>query len=608
MKFKLLLIFLFLAGCAIPHKSHINRELANAQIYDRVIVIGAATQGNGYNWSSTVSWLGVKMMDVAEQAQLAANRGERVGIKVANFIGGSSGSGVTLLLDGFLQNKELLSNSPLASERIYSIEDIRRLSKALTFSSMAFDFHWFFKGSTLLRVAKRNILSVLDQISDLVPIIPDFIGKGRKRMWLSKMNGQDVVSDFAKFIYFASTVTWEQIQTPIIWDRGEFKGLSPSMMETASGKDIATSLKHFYSLPMPENEVSLSEKDLKILRKMTKAQSVAARGVLTRLAKGAFKKYGKKQALYRVYNARPKNVEKQTNPYRSIMSEQVGTGQITVSMAARFKDKKAMSKSVRSDGLPYKSLRPHLFMSEKTAKNLLTSIEYQKLIQSGDEYLNRYVILVVNNRWAAINPSVREPGLLGEYAGEMKSKRFRITKVYDPRSDKEFNFQLTDIKAEPNQYMFVAGGFPYEEMSLLIGSLYLSEEVSKLENRFGRVQPMYFMFGNPLNEDNPEVTFAFKSIKGIFNSSETEEEANANAKDWIEWANHSKSIARNKIFPKYHTTFFETRFDWSTGSLPSAISGTSRILVHNAAVEAAKSNVVIKLKSVYSLYPPSADK
>lgn len=604
------IIFTLLAvSCSTIDPSN-QRSLASINKYDQIIAFGATTQGNGYNWAATVSWLAVKLADTAQQAKLAERRGEKVAIKIINFSGGSSGSGVTMLFDAFLSNKNILSSSNEAvSKRLLSPQDAERLSKALMFSAMSFDFSWFFKASSFARLVKRNITSILDQISDIMPIIPDFIGGGRRRLWKSKMTGKVVVADFAKFVNFAKKVTWEDVNEPIVWNTKEFKKFDLGSVDGADAKLIVKSLTHFYSLPLVDKPVKLSEKDLEVLREITKAQSKAARRVLNRVSGSNFKKFDKNGKLYRLYSAKPNTKKKkQSNPLKQTMAQPMSDGMMTITMAESFTNKKEMKSSIKKHGLAYKRLRPYVFMNESTAKQLINSYEYQRLVSEKDPIVSRYIITVVNQKWAGINPSVREPELLGELAGKMSGDNFRIQKVFDPKSQHASSFELIPIKNYQKQYLFVAGGFPYEQMTAIPSALYFIQEVAKLQKHHSKVFPTYHLYGHPLNREDPQASFAGRALHGIFNESGSEQEFQDSMKDWALWIRSWRKKFVTNLFVKYNILSIDTIFNWSTGSLPAALSGQSRILVQNSAVTSSKTNIVKKLHGIYSLYPPKDPK
>ena len=599
----IVLILILVSSCSSPAIK--NRSIASDQAIDRVFVFGATTQGNGYNWAATVSWLATKLEEVAQEAEVAKNNGEKVAIKLASFSGGSSGSGVAMLYDSFLNNQNIISSSSEALDsRLVSIEDVKRLSKALRFSSVSFDFHWFFSGSTVYRVLKRNILAVLDKISDVTPI-PDYIGNGRRTLWLSQMNGQNVVTDFSKFVRFANDVQMDDINEKIVWGEAEFKKISPSDMKSAAGREIMNSITHFDSIPLATSTDSLPASDLKLLQKIAKAQTKAAKRVVNNIVAKPFKDIGKDFRLARYYNAKP-NDGKANNPFKEVMSERMSKGTMTVSMGARYKDQEEMDLLTKKEGLPYKRLRPYLFMDEETAKELLSSSEYQRMIKSGESFVDRYVIAVVDQRWAGINPSVREPGLLGELAGDMGGENFRIRKIYDPRLDNSKNFKLGSIDSFPDKKLFIAGGFPFEEMTAIPTSFYYMNIVNKLKSQYKNVTAIYQMFGHPNNKISPETTFAGKSLKKVFNASKTKEEFKTSMSDWKGWISFWNDRIANDYLKKNGVKLVTTEFNWSTGLLPSALTGKSRILAFRAARAAQKTNFRNKDQRFFEVFPIKA--
>ncbi len=601
MNFRLIFLIVLTLSCSTINTSQ-KRSLASIDSYDRIIAFGATTQGNGYNWAATVSWLGTKLADTVEQARLAENRGEEVAIKIVNFSGGSSGSGVTMLFDAFLSNGNIISSSPQAlQERLLTIEDAHRLSRALIFAAMSFDFTWFFSASTFANNIKQNTLSILGMISDKLPLT----GKSVKTLWRARMSGKVVVADFAKYVNFAKEVNWENINEEIIWGTKEFKKLSPSFAKSEEAKLIIKSLTHFYSLPLIDKPVQLPDTDLILLREITQAQSKAARRVLNNMTKAHFKKYDKKSNLYRVYSAKPNSKRiKQKNPLKQTMSQSMGDGMITITMAQGFKTKKEMKSVINKHGLVYKDLRPYLFMNESTAKKIINSHEYQSAILKGDTTLKRYIIAVIDQRWAGVNPSVREPGLLNQLYGKIAGTKFRIKKIFDPAAYNSEKFQLVDIENYNEKYLFVAGGFPFQEMIAIPSAFYFVQEVEKLQQRHPKVRPTYYLFGHPKNKTAAQETFAGRALYGVFNKSGTEQEFQESFKDWGTWSRSWTNKILNRLFPKYNILTIETLFNWSTGALPAALTGQSRVLVQNAAVVSSKTNIVQKLHGVYSLYPP----
>lgn len=582
--------------------------------YHTIIQVCGTTQGNGYNWSSTISWLSTSLLDAHDRAlQIQKNNpGAKVGIVANCFAGASSGSGVTGLYDAVLTNSNLgrngldrIVNSPLAGDRILDLEEVYKIAKTLRFVAIGSDLEGLHRTWLLVRTLSTNIRTRIP-----IPFRTDNISG----MWNEQAKAQVALSDFATYTLFGQYAPWHVVDADITPGEGFLSGFGPDDFETEEVKKVVRNFKKLHDLiEMPKLGTSEAfERDLDKLESMFWKVSKHVRSELHRVNKAIYTEEGHRGYLFRRDRGAKPNIDPQRvdNPLQKVMKIQPTRGFMTLTMGIPFDDMEKLNQGAVNGGFPYDDMRAYVFMTRETAEDLLSSPDYRQVMKEADIDLTKYIIAVVDethgNRFTMVNSSIREPILLDELAGELNSEPIRVAAIYDPQNDPNASFKLTELEgSQAKRSIFILGGFPYEDISAWMSGLFQVQAKRKLLSLAERVVPLHHLFGSYVGTgEERKNTFASKRVlSSLLNNGE--EGSIDNFNKWERWV----GLLDEKLSPLlrgHGIPFTKTKYKWGPKSnIPAMISGRSSVLVSNA-----HNNTVLaqnQLRSAQGLTPLEAE-
>lgn len=565
--------------------------------YHTIIQVCGTTQGNGYNWSSTISWLATSLLDAKERALEIEkkNPGAQVGIVANCFAGASSGSGVTGLYDAVLTNSNLsreefsrLTNDPLPGDRIMTADEVDKIAKTLRFVAIGSDFTRIHQVWTVVRTVGRNVVNRIP-----------FIGRGYRGMWKEQLTAQVALADFATYTLFGQYVPWNIVDSEIKAGEGFLKDFGPENFETEEVKRIVANyskVHQLFEMPNIDQMSEALERDLEKLEEMFWAVSRHTRSELHKVNQAIYFEQGHRGYLHRRdRGAKPvTNSRAVQNPLQRVMNLKPTRGFMTLTMGLPFDDMDKLNQAVKNRGFPYDDMRAFVFMTRETADELLASEEYQKVMKEADVDLSKFIIAVVDeefgNRFTMVNSSIREPILLDELAGELSGDSIRVQAIYDPSKDPQKTFRLVELVGnQSNRSVFVLGGFPYEDISTWMSSFFQIDAWKKLFSQADRVVPLHHLFGSYIGVgEERKNSFASKRVLSPLLNNGQEGSAEHLVK-WERWVNLLDEKLR-PLMAGYGIPFTRTKYKWGPKSnIPAMISGRSAVLVansHNNATQA----------------------
>lgn len=574
--------------------------------YHTILSICGTTQGNGYNWAATLSWLSTQVMDAYTKAKEIerANPGAKVGISANCFAGGSSGSGVANVYESFLANPNI--NDPIGlgartmsgsadPNRIFSPDEIYRIAKGLRFLAVGADMQFLFRATTYYRVARSQVSNFLT------------FGSGVQNVWGEQMGGGAVVADFATYIHFAQYANWDVIDQDVVPGQGILRDFPLSTFENEAIRIEFAKVKKLHDLiSLPEHIIaqiddqSISASMKRDFEKLGKAFQLMSEKVVSDLHsynQEFFRGNPHSYLFRRMDGARPpldheiaSRTIPQLSPLESVMARRPADGIMTITMAIPFDSREELEQAAAQRGFDFDQARAFVFMNEATAESVINSPEYRRMIEEDDPAVSRFVIAVIDEKFAQVNPSVREPILLDELVDEVNGDELRIKKIYDPAKDPDKAIQLVDASLpEANRSVFVIGGFPHEDQTSWLVGLHHLEKNKKLAAQADNVIAHHGLFGWPMNQANRKTTFAATNLSSrLFNPSRSSIIPELNLTKWYDWVGEFNRKWR-PLMEGNGVRITRVKYDWNIRKLPAALARVSRYLAvmsHNETTEA----------------------
>lgn len=184
--------------------------IGSSSIYanDKVFALCTATQGNGYNWGSTLGWLSEIVSQEAQKAEYHQKKtGQKSLIDLSCQTGSSSSGFLTSLYDQLLKSS-IIKNSKGTKRKLLSIQEVKEVSKALRVLSLSTDFHG--KEATSFRKEGLKIKLALwsDKNND---------NKLKKNHWTHIANANMVMDTFMVWINGARQYqsNWHEQTAPL---------------------------------------------------------------------------------------------------------------------------------------------------------------------------------------------------------------------------------------------------------------------------------------------------------------------------------------------------------------------------------------------------------
>ena len=572
------LYFISLVCNADTHLSSLN-DAPTVYRKPLVIALSGATQGNGYNMPATLGWLYNSLNMTYEEGLLLQKKipNTEILVDISSFGGSSSGSAVTNIFDALLKNESIISEELKRNDGLLKLEALDRLAKSVQFIALGSNFSHFFRDSTVVRAARENIRGILQKIVSKIPFLAPFLEAKTPDIWSQQMNGEVVISDFGRLVYTAQTITWESVTRPIEHISGYEHWASVRSKNAALNRLLASVTKiSDFIVVANENENLIIEPNehkikgevydsntLKLVQKFQKWQVGSIKKIIS---ESIHQKISRFTDLTRRFGSgmtpHSEKDKKQENPFKEVLAESLRDGFLVTVMGVLFNSQSEMKSSIKSKGnrIDYKDFRNFIMASETTIQTLLNSDYYQREIKNGNPILSRYILVVIDQRWAGMNISAREPRLLRELAGPLDSEQIRFKKYYDPKMDQNTDFilQQTGQSENKDKTIFVAGGFPSQEINSWFPGIYFKHRVTELESIGYQVEPRFFMFGRDLQVN--EKSFSTDTIADFFSNGDSNQ-AKANIADWNHWSLSARA-ALGQILNSISGTFLETRARW----------------------------------------------
>ncbi len=531
-----------------------------------IISFSASAQGNGYNWASTLGWLSEQLMMTAEEARaLEARDGRKVLIDITSIGGGSSASAATLVLDAALNNPTLVSRN----EPQQDAEHIERLAHMVRFIALASDYDLPIVASTAVRRAVQKVKTRYLHHPD--------------SLWISQLSSTVVVSDYGRMIHIARTLDWSMINGDIQEQPGYNSALPPSA--SSAVKKALADVHKLYDLtgePAQQSDARLATQTHYALKQFANWRKHAIKQIIDRELR---KQVGTWDDIFRRWGEgmtppEPMNLER-ASPFQKTLGEEIHPGFFTITMAAPFSSITEMQTAVKNRQIDYSDARAYIIMNAESAATILGSEFYRHEVAKPESYLRRYVIAVVDQRWPALNISIREPGLVEELSGSINSPAFRIRALYDPTSGQAQNYNLRTTNTD--DVLFVFGGFPYPEMTALVQTIFHCEHSKTLRNENIKVLSRFHIFGKPY-QINENKTFATLQITTTFNT-RGEVGAKENLSDWYAWITEFFQMWQPQL-QENSGELIDTRMNWDLGTIPGAMAGLAETLVAKGTIAA----------------------
>lgn len=480
--------------CSVECSSFSNADIAK----ERIVYFIAAPQGNGFNWSATLSWLGHSLRETIGEA---TNPLRPTIVEFGGFSASSSGSGVASVLMSLLENP--------------SFTDLSKERQSLYQLRSEFPGRIFVSTETALRVANGLIFAALGADTDLMTLVSVLRGAGRSRFqgarqkigtfirgekhatlkWDGLAQPQDILNTFGEIATSMLTIPWAKIDQ----DESKVSDFTPFLTTLARRPELARKVsmdgrRKIYEIP-EINSSTLHREDLKFFENYMAAKSRAVRRILS----AEIGTRNLQEALFR--------------PLLNGFS-------INAFVFLHSKSNMATAGANKEARWDYREMRILTLMNSETAHRLISSPAYLNSLKDPNSYLRRYVIGIVETRADAMNMSVREPQLNPLLFGKLSN--MKVSAFYDPESSRQVALESTsgsEVSA------VVIGGFPVQEMTIrpilalsAIGIDTLNQFVQKNSNFAIRNQ--LNLFGFPALK-NGEEGFQQKQIRSYLSTPST---------------------------------------------------------------------------------------
>lgn len=495
-----------------------------------IVNLSNTSQGNGFNWPSTIGWLSEVFLLRAEEGQALEEKAQSPKIKVLydlQMAGSSSASASTILLASLTSNKNLgLSNR---SDGLYTVDDLFTLGYSLRFLAMSLDFD---------SKERRPFIKIGNE------------HKKSNSWWAGKYEHELILETFGSRIYLANQMRKRDLYKTV-----------PKNIISAKQRSI----KPIIDIPYFERWVNIPK------------------------LKNKPKVYDKYKNLVDKKNNLVNDIK---NDYlEDINKKEIFSYLAQTELPAGFMTTTyALWDYGYSNHLPFNiqnppafsNLRPVIFCNQKTAQLIISSPHYQEAVKYSDHFVNDFVIAVVDNLYDALIPSLYEPGLQEFLYGNCKNK-FNIIKFYDPKLDKQHNYKekFTLFKPE-NVYLALAGGFTLDSTSSWMLNYYLLSKEEQLKNKYS--DPHLLSYIGRFGKKGKTSKFHRQVIKDYFYSNPNGTEPKNKVKNLERY--YDLIYYYHDNYHKYFDSIFENSlnyyefdrisYNWDyIGKIPSAVQGKS---------------------------------
>jgi hypothetical protein len=555
-----------------------------------------AINGNGYAWSTTLSYLSEALSVQARQArEEEAKSGNPVFVHQACLTGGSSGSAVVGVWQNLLKNDNIVSsegyeidlqvnNVALGPSRVYTPDELENLSKAMRFVALGVDFTTLEVGEFLPPYGIETLLGkTIDDNGDIVDLSPNV-----PNWWKENSDPYTAQVLFTQKALVARNVRpedWDvSVRTAIYTSPGtwwDFMSFDSEQLTNVAQQNAGSN-----ALSILDDVPDVDDVDkVEILKRLGQWARAAGNTVNQR----AYSE-GKSESPWNDRIKLPTNIETNST-LNTMLKENIDNGLCTITFSVLFDNQAALD--ANGDAKPaYEQARPVLACNKKTIEVILNSEAYQNDLKAefgdpnNDAPISRFVLVTVTRYYDALNFGIREPTMFRTLSGGMNE--LGMSMYYDPKKDfvdnREPQFTLVDTNGAIKPVIAVLGGYPTSNMSGLIQSYYSRGLFEALKVKVSDGNGKAFARHNRFQKGGAFPLFAFKVIDTIL-SGDDPEVATANRAKYAvfdavydkkvpaEFADSSDSVHKILSNP--------TKIDWnleSSNPLPAALAGTSFML------------------------------
>lgn len=486
--------------------------------FDKIYVQCAVSQGNGFNWASTLAWLSgvVRQAGFKAYQYELANPGRRAGVDMSCYTGASSSGFVTALFDYLLSNPQMvgeqgksLNRKILTSQQTFDIAD------ALYFFSLSTDFH----GETFDLLSDRllNRLFNRDQQSHRIPF--DY--------WKADGSSQAVFPVFLKRVYAAYLY-------------------NPSWIKGTNLDRVSTSAK----LRRLQQKYTLN--DLVSFPSMGSRSEIAQ----SKSIEGRELSHLMKNLMYQARDKVSREMRGKTLQGIKTQADDFCVTTFAIEVQAPF-----------SKRLPYDPFRIIYMCSDKTIQKLTRSAVFKESLRKSDQMKDKIILASAPNWITALNLSGREPGILSELSGIPTQEPLNLSQLFEY---KDGGFK----KLTPRGPWLIMGGFPDPRQQAWAVSALLEDRLVELKRLGFEVEGRLAIFGKTEDRQNPQSSFSQQTMVQYFTDG-SQDQVSKVLNRFYSWQDEYCHA-----LPRYSspTAVDFYRMDWNISSKPAALFDRSHIL------------------------------
>lgn len=491
-----------------------------------VVSLCLTSQGNGFNWSSSLAWASESYEEAVRFADDQFVNGIEASFDVSCAAGSSSAAASVALLAALFGNNALGWSSPNPLSRPLLASDLRIASRALRLLAMATDFDPDEKAATAARF-----------------VFPESDGKGE---WWKSQYGESLIrSIFARRIHLASRLQAEDLRLEV-----------PSPENRSRGLLVTDFLEFRDAAELPVVGSPNAKKAHRFLKKQQEAVHAIQRKRLGGDAWG--------------WNARAGAF---------LASAPVPDGFMTTAFA--LVEPVQANGTIRREEFPpaFPRARKVVFANKSTISKLVSSTLYRSVVDSDEGDSRNFVFAEVQNLADFMRVSQAEPENQALMAAPLPA--LGVRSFFDPRFDTSSSFELRE---RPDLGLVVLGGWTNPETSAWPLTLYQFAKVLDREQAFGSdVRAVSLRFGKP----GRQATFPQRVLKEYFfrnKDGSVPSPVDANIGAYLD-----EYYADMETFESFHSARaaafaldFETRkdtFNWDIAKRPAAAGGLSQELL-----------------------------
>jgi hypothetical protein len=507
----------------------------------KVVALCFATQGNGFNYAATLSWIAETLYISIERVRQMEAEGETL-FDLNCIAGSSSGSLVSNIYGGLLTNPSFTKGKD--PDRLLTVNEVERLADGLRWMSLSADLsvqsYLNLVGQVVSQWLEGNRRKVDDGLRE---IWGGFFQNERPSWWDgSYVDAEQILVDF-----LANTLIANRMTETTFKERDDL-GRLIHFPYFPSFQDIPASQSRNIDKGLGDRAKSINQISESFLQSQFPVGEYLGR-----------------------YQIGP--YQKKNTPLFAIAEDPMPTGSCTLTMAGVFDSKS----SIPLDRLSYTHLRPVMFCDEKTLLDLLSQKGFREQIAKPGSLAGRMILLAAKNRRVSLAMSLREPKMMRPFLGTLGDEKVEVSGIFDPQNPAHKN----DLRLWPmeGQKIAITGGYLDRRINAGAISYYFASRVERRQKEGYLVMPTLHLFGKP--DKDREKKFDAVVIREIFSNNPTESESNL--KDWYSLQRDFCGDQASYLTNKYKINIHTTSYNWDIQKQPAAVSGSSRLIAYKSA-------------------------